>query len=335
VSAPPVSILLPAHDAEATLDACLRSVARQSEPRWECIVVDDGSTDGTRAVAERFAAGDRRFRVVATPHRGLVAALAAGLARCRGRVVARMDADDVMHRERLAAQLRALDAEPGLAAVGCHVRLFPRARLTDGLRAYERWLDGIDSPERVRAEAFVECPVAHPTLMVRAEVLRRAGYRDAGWPEDYDLVLRLLAQGHEIGVVPRRLLAWRDGPRRLWRAGDAYRLERFTACKTAFLAAHFLADTDRYVLWGYGPTGRSLRRALLGHGKWPSHVVEVHPGRLGNTIHGAPVISVEELRAHPRRPLIAAVAGARPRQEIRDALSAIGFRETRDFVCAA
>jgi len=171
--------------------------------------------------------------------------------------------------------------------------------------------------------------------MVRAEVLRRAGYRDAGWPEDYDLVLRLLAQGHEIGVVPRRLLAWRDGPRRLWRAGDAYRLERFTACKTAFLAAHFLADTDRYVLWGYGPTGRSLRRALLGHGKWPSHVVEVHPGRLGNTIHGAPVISVEELRAHPRRPLIAAVAGARPRQEIRDTLTAIGLHETRDFVCAA
>ena len=333
--APEISILLPAYQAEATLDACLRSVARQSEPRWECIVVDDGSTDGTHAVAERFAARDGRFRVVAAPHRGLVAALNSGLERCRGRVVARMDADDVMYGERLAAQLRALDAAPGLAAVGCHVRLFPRARLTDGLRAYERWLDGIDSPRRVRAEAFVECPVAHPTLMARTEVLRRAGYRDAGWPEDYDLVLRLLAQGHEIGVVPRRLLAWRDGPRRLWRAGAAYRLERFTACKAAFLAVHFLAESDRYVLWGYGPTGRDLRRALLAHGKRPSHVVEVHPGRLGNSIHGAPVISVEELRAHPRRPLVAAVAGERPRREIRDMLSAIGLHETRDFVCAA
>jgi len=335
VSAPEISILLPAYQAEATLEACLLSVTRQSEPRWECIVVDDGSTDGTPAVAERFAARDGRFHVVATPHRGLVAALTAGLERCRGQVVARMDADDVMHRERLGAQLRALDAEPSLAAVGCHVRLFPRARLTDGLRAYERWLDGIDSPRRVRAEAFVECPVAHPTLMVRAEVLRRTGYRAVGWPEDYDLVLRLLGQGHEIGVVPRRLLAWRDGPRRLWRAGAAYRLGRFTACKAAFLAAQFLAETDRYVLWGYGPTGRSLRRALLAHGKRPSHVVEVHPGRVGNTIHGAPVISVEELRAHPRRPLVAAVAGERPRREIRNMLAALGLHETRDFVCAA
>src|SRR2546422_5008878 len=88
-SVPEISILLPAYQAEATLDGCLRSVARQSELRWECIVVDDGSTDGTRAVAERFAARDGRFRVVAAPHRGLVAALNSGLERCRGRVAAR------------------------------------------------------------------------------------------------------------------------------------------------------------------------------------------------------------------------------------------------------
>jgi glycosyltransferase involved in cell wall biosynthesis len=335
VSAPEVSILLPARNAEATLDACLRSVARQTEPRWECILVDDGSSDGTRAVGGRFAARDGRFRLVSTPHRGLVEALNTGLGHCRGRVIARMDADDVMHRARLGAQLRALDDAPDLAAVGCHVRLFPRARLTDGLRTYEGWLRAIDSPERVRAEAFVECPVVHPTLMARTEVLRAAGYRDAGWPEDYDLVLRLLGLGHQIGVVPRRLLAWRDGPRRLWRVGEAYRLERIAACKAAFLAASFLSGTDRYVLWGHGPTAKTLRAALAVHGKQPSHVVEVHPRRIGQTIRGARVISVDDLAANPRAPLVAAVAGERPRREIRDALLAFGLHETRDFVCAA
>ena len=335
MSVPELSILLPARDAEATLEACLRSVLRQTERRWECIVVDDGSRDGTRALGERFVTRDGRFRVVSTPQRGLVAALNTGLAHCRGRVIARMDADDVMHRERLQAQLRALDEAPGLAAVGCHVRIFPRAALRDGLRAYERWLGAIDSPRRVRAEAFVECPIVHPTLMVRAEVLHAAGYRDAGWPEDYDLILRLLGEGHELGVVPRRLLGWRDGPGRLWRAGEAYRLERIAACKAAFLAAQFLAATDRYVLWGHGPTARSLRAALAAHGKQPSHVVEVHPRRIGQTIRGARVISVDDLAARPRGPLVAAVAGERPRREIRDALSAFGFHETRDFVCAA
>src|SRR5207249_1333668 len=198
-------------------------------------------------------------------------------------------------------QLAALESAPDLAAVGCHVRLFPRRTLRDRRRAYELWLNAIDSPRRVREEAFVECPVAHPTLMIRREILADLGYRDRGWPEDYDLVLRLLCAGHDVGVVPRRLLAWRDRPVRLSRTADRYGLDRFTACKAAFLAAHFLAATEAYVLWGYGPTGRALRRALLAEGKQPSHIVELHPGRIGNTIHGACVLPPDALRKLPGR----------------------------------
>jgi hypothetical protein len=138
-----------------------------------------------------------------------------------------------------------------------------------------------------------------------------------------------------VGVVPERLVAWRDGPGRLTRIGTAYRLHRITAVKAAFLAAHFLAASETYILWGYGSTARRLRQALLEHGKRPSCVIEVHPGRLGQTIHGAPVISVNALLARPPSPLIASVAGAWPRRQIRDVLRAHGWRETLDFVCAA
>lgn len=332
---PAVSVLLPARDAAATLATSLRSVQRQRCVDWECVVVDDGSEDETLARAREFAARDARFVVVPTCRGGLVAALNAGLARCRGAVVARMDADDVMHRDRLQAQLAALAAAPELFAVGTHVRIFPRDQLAAGWRAYERWLNGIDSPERVRAEAFVECPVVHPTLMLRRESLQVLGYRDAGWPEDYDLVLRALARGLEIGVVPRRLLAWRDRPGRLSRTGEAYAQPRFAAIKAAFLAEQFLAATDRYVLWGYGGTGRALRRALAAHGKRATHVIEVHPGRLGNTIHGAPVVPPEDLPRLERLPLVVSVARPGPRSRIRAALVLMGFQETRDFVCAA
>ena len=246
-----------------------------------------------------------------------------------------MDADDLMHRARLREQLAALEKSPDLAAVGCHVRLFPRRALGDGWRAYEQWLNRIDSPWRVREEAFVECPVVHPTLVIRREILAALGYRDRGWPEDYDLVLRLLSAGHEVGVVPRRLLAWRHGPARLSRTADRYGLDRIAACKAAFLATHFLAGKDAYVLWGYGATGRAIRRALLVHGKRPSHIVEVHPGRIGNMIHGAPVVPPDALRRLPGRRIVASVAGEGPRREIREALGAMGFHQTRDFVCAA
>ena len=89
------------------------------------------------------------------------------------------------------------------------------------------------------------------------------------------------------------------------------------------------------MLWGYGDTGRALRRALLAHGRRPSHVVEMHAGRLGNVIHGAPVIHPDALTLDTHRPLVASVAGATARTQIRTALVARGFRELHDFVCAA
>lgn len=332
---PRVSILLPARDAAATLPAALRSCLRQREERLEVVLVDDGSRDETGRLAEAAAAADERVRVLRTPPRGLVPALLDGLAACRAPVVARMDADDWMHRDRLALQLAALDTDPTLAAVGCHVRSFPRRALSEGRRSYERWLRTIDSPERVAAEAFVECPVAHPGLCLRRETLDTVAWRDVGWPEDYDLVLRLLAGGLRIGVVPRRLLGWRESPGRLSRRSPVYGLDRFTACKAHFLAEGLLAGRSDYLLWGYGGTGRALRRALAACGRTPSHVIELHPGRLGQRIHGAPVVPPEALAALRGVPLVVSVAGADARRQIRQALASMGFAEGADFVCAA
>ena len=332
---PLVSILVPFFQAQATLAACLRSISRQTLTDWECVLVDDGSTDAGPAIAARFATEEPRIRVVTTAHRGLVAALSNGLAHCAGRHVARMDADDLMHRRRLREQAELLEGDPDLSAVGCHVRVFPRATLSDGARAYESWLNASRSPECVRREAFVECPLAHPSWMIRKDVLAAHGYRDVGWPEDYDLLLRLLGQGHRIGVVPRRRLCWRDRPERLWRTAPEYGQDRFTACKAFHLSTTFLAATDRYNLWGYGSTGRALRQALELHGKRPSHIVELHPGRLGNRIHGAPVIPPAQLRDVDRDPLLVSVAGVPQRELIRAALAKMGFRETVDYVCAA
>jgi glycosyltransferase involved in cell wall biosynthesis len=330
-----VSILLPVFDAATTLPACLRSIGRQLLTDWECIAVDDGSADATREVLRAHAAADPRIRVIEMRHRGLVAALNTGLEHCRGQVVVRMDADDVMHRMRLRAQWSALENAPALAGIGCRVRLFPRSALRDGRRAYEAWLNGIDSTSAVRREAYVECPIAHPTLAIRGDVLRQHGYRDCGWPEDYDLVLRLLAAGHEIGVVPRRLLGWRDGPGRLSRTSSTYSRERFAACKAAFLSSTFLRATDEYILWGFGDTGKAMRKALLPHGKRPALIVELHPGRIGKTIHGARVIHPQELPQQRGRPIVVSVAGEEPRRQNREWLAAMRFVELRDFVCTA
>lgn len=332
---PAVSILLPVRDAAVTLPACLRSIARQTFTDFECVVVDDGSRDGSPDLVHALAARDGRFRLVRRPAAGLVAALHAGVEACRGELVARMDGDDLMHRQRLAAQVAALGADPALAAVGCHVRCIPRAGLREGRLLYEAWLNDIRDADAVRVEALVECPLAHPTWMLRREVLRAFPYRELPWPEDYDLLLRLLAAGRSVGVVPRRLLAWRDRPNRLSRTHPRYGLDRFVQAKVHHLCAGVLAHSSRYVLWGYGATGRRLARALLAFGRTPAAIVELHAGRVGNRILGAPVIRPAELARHRGVPLLVSVAGSTPRTEIRGSLRALGYLEPRDFVCVA
>ena len=88
-------------------------------------------------------------------------------------------------------------------------------------------------------------------------------------------------------------------------------------------------------MWGYGATGRALRAALAVHGKQMWGLIDLHPGRLGQRIHGAPVVAPAELDRLPRHKLIVSVAGAGARKLIRAQLAARGWTEGRDFVCAA
>ena len=326
---------MPARDAADTVALALRSVQRQTFADWECVVVDDGSVDGTWAELEVAARADERVRLFRQDALGVVAARNAGLAECRGEFVALLDADDYMSRRRLERQVAVLDANPSSAAVGCHMRVFPVSAQQEGMRGYERWLNAIATADDVRRNAFVECPVAHSSLVVRTEVLRDLGYRDEGWPEDYDLVLRMLAAGHEIVMAPQRLLHWRRTKDGLSHTHENYSIEAFTRCKADFLAGGFLAGGDAYGLWGYGGTGKALRRALEAHGKSLAYVVEIDPRRVGQTIHGAPVIAPIALRDRERVPLVVSVAGAQARRLIREVLADFGFEELRDYVVAA
>ncbi|NIM02349.1 MAG: glycosyltransferase [Acidobacteria bacterium] len=333
--APAVSILLPVFNAADTLESCLESIRGQTLRDWECIVVDDGSTDGSGERIGSVAVSDDRFVLVRHDHSGLIPTLNAGIDRCRGELVARMDADDRMHRERLALQMQALKADPTLDLVGSHVRSFPRSSLGAGSLEYEAWLNAMRTPEDVHRERFIECPLAHPTWMLRRSVLERLRYRDRGWPEDYDLILRVLRDGPRAGSVPQRLLDWRHHPQRLSRTDARYALDRFTACRAWHLARDYLRDTPSYLLWGYGQTGRALRRALADHGRRLAGLIEVHRGRIGQTIHGAPVVSPEEIGRLGNDPLIVSVSGAGPRAEIRAKLQTLDRIENRDYVCAA
>ncbi|WP_340110477.1 glycosyltransferase family 2 protein [Pikeienuella sp. HZG-20] len=103
-----VSVVLPAFNAERTLDATLSSVRRQTHRRLEIVVVDDGSRDGTADLARRHAAEDERIRVISIPNGGVANARNTGIAATKGPYIATIDSDDLWHPDKIALQMRAL-----------------------------------------------------------------------------------------------------------------------------------------------------------------------------------------------------------------------------------
>ena len=118
MTSPCLTVAIAFHDDEAHLGAAIRSVLAQTERDFELLLIDDGSSDRSVAVARSFL-GDRRVQLFADGRRRhLGARLNEALSRARGALFARMDGDDVCHPTRLARQLVRLEADPALSAIG-------------------------------------------------------------------------------------------------------------------------------------------------------------------------------------------------------------------------
>lgn len=333
MTAPRVSVLLPVRNEERYLPAALASLFRQTLHEWELVAVDDGSTDGTAGILSEAARRDPRVRVIRRPAEGLVAALNTGLALCRAPLVARMDGDDVCHPRRLELQAAALEMDPALTLAACRVRHFPRPWIQEGLRRYEAWQNALSTHEEICRDLFVESPFAHPSVIYRREAVRKAGgYRDRGWAEDYDLWLRLARCGARFARLPGTLFFWRDRPGRLTRTAPHCAPDAFRACKAHHLRESFLREADQITLWGAGIEGKAWRKALLAEGIRVMRWLEVDRRKIGQTIHGAPVVSIEELRPGPGKILIT-VGAKGARAQVRDYAGKAGLVEGVDFLC--
>lgn len=337
---PAVSVLMPVYNAAATLAEALESLGRQSLADFEVVVVDDGSTDHSLAVLEEWSRTEPRLRVLRRDHQGITAALNSGLEACQADLVARMDADDRAHPQRLELQAQYLLENPQTAVVGCLVKGFPEEQLREGFRVYIDWLNSLVSAEEIAREIFVESPLVHPSVLFRkAWVLEAGGFQEKGWAEDYDLWLRLHLQGRKFGKVSKMLFEWREAPDRLTRTDSRYSLENFLRAKAYYLARGPLVEKDAIFIWGAGMMGRRLGKQLERQGCPPAAYIDIDPKKIGRTRRGKSVIAPEDLlawRSEFERPMVVAAVGARgARALIRYQLNGLGLEEGKDWLLAA
>jgi glycosyltransferase involved in cell wall biosynthesis len=337
---PAISVLLPCYNAAGTLPEALASLSRQTFLDFEILAVDDGSTDRTPEILRDWAESDNRLRVVYQTHAGIIAALNTGLQACRAGIIARMDTDDRSHPDRLKRQAAFMDGNPEIAVVSCLVAGFPAGQVREGFQIYLGWSNSLVNDEDIRREIFVESPLVHPSVMFRRSWIERAGgYQERGWPEDYDLWLRLYLAGARFAKLPEVLLEWREHPGRLTRTDGRYSLENFLRAKANYLALGPLAGCEAVILWGAGMLGRRLSKQLSRLGVPLAGFIDIDPRKIGGSLRGLPIYAPEDLpelwRRHSNPAILAAVGARGARQIIRRRLNGMGFCEGQDWWSAA
>ena len=206
-----VSVVIPAYNAAATLDETLRSVRAQTHRALEIIVVDDGSTDATAAIAQQHAQADARVLLLRQDNAGVARARNHGWQRARADCVAFVDADDLWAPTKIECQLRALDAGgERVGLVYCWFAKIDHAGRIVRAQHNPRWQGDVVQP--ILSGNFVG---NGSSALIRRQALAAAGGFDARLQaqgahgcEDYLLYFRV-AEAWHFAVVPQRLVGYR------------------------------------------------------------------------------------------------------------------------------
>ncbi|MCX7805063.1 MAG: glycosyltransferase family 2 protein [Planctomycetota bacterium] len=185
--APLISVMMPSYNSARTLPLALASLAAQIYENWECILVDDGSTDNTREIADAF--GDPRlkyFRLDRNMGRG--AARQKALDEARGDYLCMLDADDWYYPRKLGLQVAVMESEPEIVLASCGMCVLDRDGNPAGVRSGAARIQRIETFSKIGMP-----PIAHAPCMIRMPFAKDLSY-DPSFPstEDVDFLLRLM-----------------------------------------------------------------------------------------------------------------------------------------------
>lgn len=335
MSARTVQVVLPFRNAAASIQAAVESITAQTFEGWDLLLVDNASTDGGATIAAAYARCDPRIRVLEEPTVGLANALDTGLRHTTAPLIARMDADDIAHPERLEKQVAFMNAYPKVGVLGTRTRFESTIAKNSGMRAFVHWQNAILTPHDHYLRRFVDAAVAHPTVMFRRELVDRFGGYDTGpVPEDHELWLRWMHHGVRFAKLPDELLTWNDHPQRLSRTHANYGKAAFFTTKAIWLAKWYLrkyANERPVIIAGTSMMCRVRARLLEAQGMRVDGFTDVRPRKVpGYTWY-----------AHDRLPpagealIVSFISQRGTGDRIAAFLAGRGLVEGEDFILAA
>ena len=200
-SIPRVSVILPAYNAEKTIFSSVDSILKQTYLDFELIIIDDGSKDKTKEIISNIK--DERIRFISRENKGLGNTLNEMINLSNGQLIARMDADDIAHVDRIKLQVEKFHDNPQLSILGGQINFLVNDTI----------FNRADMPlnhQEIRRELMNgRFPICHPAIMFRKDFANKVGgYRVGGAGEDLDFFLRMSEIG-EITNLPEKILTYR------------------------------------------------------------------------------------------------------------------------------
>lgn len=206
-----ISVVMPAYNAEKYIGQSIQSILDQTYRDWELIIIDDGSKDRTRAIAEEYAARDPRVKVFSKANGGISRALNDGLERAQYEWIARLDADDIALPGRLARQIEAAQADPEVVIWGSYVYQIDTSGARVGVIHFRPTSKDEFHAMRAKLEAV---RTVHPAVLFKKSVALAVGGYDPQMDgvEDSDLWARMYHQHGPLVNLPEYLTLYRVHP---------------------------------------------------------------------------------------------------------------------------
>jgi len=198
---PIISVVMPVYNSEKYVSEAIKSILKQTFKDFELIIIDDCSTDKTFKIINEYTKQDTRIKYFRNQQNlGCTASLNKGLKHAKGKYLARMDADDVSHKERFKEQVKILDK--GYDLVGTNIIFVDEKGKKKGTRKYS---------EDIKKIIRLESPLAHPSTMFRTSFLKKTGtYNEKYYSaQDYDLWIRFYLNNAKITNIQKELLKYR------------------------------------------------------------------------------------------------------------------------------
>lgn len=304
-----ISVLLPVYNAAAdggaALRACMASLAAQCGtpdaplPPVEILALNDGSSDASGMILDELARSwpgqnAPALRVVHLPHGGIAPTLNRGLELAEGTYIARMDADDSCHPQRLARQYACLNSDASLGVCATQVAFGGDPATAYGFSHFVQWQNALCTAEEIRDARFRDTPVCHPAVLFRRELAERLGaYRDGDFAEDWELWLRWLDAGVRFFKLPQALYQWNDPPQRLTRTDSRYGDTANNSLRAFWLRRECRRRAPRHIyVWGAGRMARRRLAPLWDDRLRPAAFIDIDPKKIGQrvrTVPGGPV----------------------------------------------